>query len=944
MAVNDATPAARLEQLEQRITILESREAELRRENQRLRRHTQAYRSIIRNTADGYCLVDGRGRLQEVNRVYSRMSGYSRRELLAMEVGELDPLCAAELLRLSAHQPGGEGYHRFESRHRHRDGEFYDVECRLIRIKESDLCILFTRDIGAAKQTEKELRESTSYLESIFRAAPTGIGVVVNRGIVQVNDRFLEMTGYSREEILNQESTILYPSRAEYEYVGREKYLQIKEFGTGTVETRWKTKDNRIIDVLLSSTPLERGDLSAGVTFTALDISKRTRAIKALARAEQRWRHILVHTPQLGVSLDREGTILFANDFLLELSGWQHQELLGRNWFSLFLPPESREEVAAWFQGLLAVHPGQDYSCREYAIVTRNGLRRNISWSNVVSRSPDGRVLEVTSLGVDLTERQRAEQKVRETAERFQGLFGAINDAVLVHPYRAEGFAPFVEVNDLACRRYGYSREEFLQRTFLDLSLLTTRADDSPISTRERLLQQGHCIFEDQHLSKEGDSFPVEINAKVVEMSGQPMILSVVRDISGRKQAEAERQRLEAELRQAQRMESIGRLAGGVAHDFNNMLSVILGYSEIALAELAPEEPLHRNLSRIQRAAAHSADLTGQLLTFARKQTVSPRVLDLNETITTMHGMLERLIGEEISFEWLAGEDLWPVKMDPTQVDQVLVNLCLNARDAIQGIGTIMVSTANSTVEDEERQRTLGVPPGSYVLLRVADSGKGMAAGEVDHIFEPFYTTKEVGRGTGLGLATVYGILKQNNCHVRVSSDPGQGSVFDIYLPRVGESVPLLAAEGSGAEVQAGGQTILVVEDEPAILNMVTTILGRKGYTVLSASAPAEAIRLVRDRDQPLQLLITDVIMPEMNGRELADHLLDSRPSLEILFISGYTADVISSQGILEEAVNFLQKPFTLEELLQRVGAILEKGDAPAGPETGMAGGDERVP
>jgi two-component system, cell cycle sensor histidine kinase and response regulator CckA len=386
-----------------------------------------------------------------------------------------------------------------------------------------------------------------------------------------------------------------------------------------------------------------------------------------------------------------------------------------------------------------------------------------------------------------------------------------------------------------------------------------------------------------------------------------------------------EQRRLEAQLLQAQKMESVGRLAGGVAHDFNNMLNVILGHTELALDQLGASHPVLADLQEIRKAARRSANLTRQLLAFARKQTIAPKILDLNETIEGMLKMLRRLIGEDIDLAWLPGKNLWSVKVDPSQIDQILANLCVNARDAIAGVGKVIIETGTTAFDKAYCAHHAGFVPGEYVLLAMSDNGCGMDKEIQDKLFEPFFTTKETGKGTGLGLATIYGIVKQNNGFINVYSEPGQGTTFRVYLPRHDRKSEQMRKEVAEAPAVRGHDTILLVEDEPAILNMTTKMLERLGYTVVSASTPAEAIRLAEAHHGEIHLLITDVVMPEMNGRDLAKNLLSLYPNLKRLFMSGYTADVIAHQGVLDEGVNFMQKPFSIKDLAAMVRAALDK-------------------
>ncbi len=336
-----------------------------------------------------------------------------------------------------------------------------------------------------------------------------------------------------------------------------------------------------------------------------------------------------------------------------------------------------------------------------------------------------------------------------------------------------------------------------------------------------------------------------------------------------------------------------------------------------------PAQTPYKDLQEIRKAAEHSADLTRQLLAFARKQTVELRVLDLNETVEGMLKMLRRLIGEDIDLVWLPDEGLWPVKMDPSQIDQILANLCVNARDAISGVGRVTIETGSARFDEAYCADHAGFTPGEYVLLAVSDDGCGMDTETMDKLFEPFFTTKRSGKGTGLGLSTVYGIVKQNNGFLNVYSEPGQGTTFRIYLPRnMGKAEQMIKDEPVAADT-TGSETILVAEDEPAILEMTTAILRNLGYTVLEAATPGMAIRIAEEHTGPIHLLITDVVMPGMNGRDLAGNILSLYPDIKFLFMSGYTANVIAHRGVLDEGLHFIQKPFSMSNLAVKVRKVL---------------------
>jgi hypothetical protein len=481
----------------------------------------------------------------------------------------------------------------------------------------------------------------------------------------------------------------------------------------------------------------------------------------------------------------------------------------------------------------------------------------------------------------------------------------------------------FLAVNNVAVSHYGYSREEFLGMTIenirppADVPALRESVRDVPGTIRR--------VGTWKHLRKSGEVIDAEITTHDLEFGGRPARLVLATDVTERKRAEAERDTLEKQLAQAQRMESIGRLAGGVAHDFNNLLVVILGHVELLLHRPAAADPaVGDSLREIRKAGERAANLTRQLLAFGRKQVLEIKTIDLNRVIAGFEGMLTRLIRESIEVTTHLAPDLGSVKADPFQIEQILLNLCINARDAMPGGGRLTIETTNVSLDEEYAKGHTGVRPGLYVMLSVSDTGSGMDAEAVGKIFDPFYTTKEKGKGTGLGLSTVYGIVKQHGGNIWVYSEPGRGTTFKVYLPKVDEPAEEEeTAPPASARASREPETVLVVEDDESVRDLVCRMLSGAGYEVLVARSGQEAVVLAKEA-KAIHLLLTDVIMPEMSGRVVAESVAAFQPGVKVLYMSGYTDDVVARHGILEEGVYFLQKPFTTDALANKVREALE--------------------
>jgi len=538
----------------------------------------------------------------------------------------------------------------------------------------------------------------------------------------------------------------------------------------------------------------------------------------------------------------------------------------------------------------------------------------------------DGEGLErVLLCARDITHQKKAEDALRQSEERWQFALEGSGDGV---------WDWNVETNEVFYSRQlkamlGYAEDEISNNLSEWDSRLHPEDRDYVYGELKKHFEGISSVYVSEHRlrCKDGSYKWILDRGKVISRTedGRPLrVIGTHTDISARKEAEFERERLEAQLIQAQKMESVGRLAGGVAHDYNNMLGVIIGHAELGLAELGAESPVSDDLEQILKAAQRSADITRKLLGFARKQTISPKILDLNDTVTGMLKMLRRLIGEEFQIAWMPGGNLSPIKMDPSQLDQILANLCVNSKDAMAKGGNITIRTGKAHLDEAYCSAHAGFVPGEYVMLSVSDEGCGMGKETLDHIFEPFFTTKEVGKGTGLGLSTVYGIVKQNNGFINVYSEPGKGTTAKIYfVPQRLETTENMHASGSGI-VRGKNETILLVEDDRGILDITHSMLERLGYRVISAQSPKEALLLSKRDPSEINLLMTDVVMPDMDGKELASLLKVERPGLITLFMSGYTSEVVLRHGIVDKGDKFISKPFSVSELAAKLRETLD--------------------
>ena len=637
---------------------------------------------------------------------------------------------------------------------------------------------------------------------------------------------------------------------------------------------------------------------------------KEDQADTALQDSEKRYRRLFESAKDGILILDAEtGKVVDVNPFLLDLLGYSYNELFGQYLWEI----GPFHDIAASKTAFKSLQDTEYIRYDNLPLKTRDGKSIEVEFVSNVYLVDHHKVIQCNIR--DVTVRKQAERALQESESKMRGILDNIGIGVVL-------ISPGMEVLELNRQM----RDWFPDIHPGDRPICYEAFNDPPGKKAckkcptQKTLKDGRVHESTMQKSRAGkvNSYRV-VSSAIFDASGEvTAVIEMIEDIT-------EKLSLESQVRQSQKMEAVGRLAGGVAHDYNNTLTVILGYAEQAMDKMNPSEPLYDDLQEIFRAATHSAAITQQLLIFARKQVVSPKVIDLNETVGGMLKMLRRLIGEDIRLTWLCGADLWLIKMDPSQLGQILANLCINARDAIADTGNIAIETDMAVFDHTYCENHAGFVPGEFVVLTVRDDGCGISKETQSHIFEPFFTTKGLGVGTGLGLSTVYGIVTQNEGFINFTSEPDKGTIFKVFLRRHKETVDSLQNTIPAKMSMGHGETILIVDDDDAILNLIKIRLKKLGYAVLTAGTPLEAVALTKTHIGNIRLVISDVVMPEMNGGELAQTLMSIKPGLKYIFMSGYTADVIATRGVIDETMNFLQKPFTINALAAKVHETLGK-------------------
>ncbi len=875
-----------------------------------LRKSEGKYRRVLETAQEGVWVVDRHDTTEFVNKRMADMLGFSMEEMIGknpLEYVDPDrqPISARGLT-------GQQAFSSLELRLRRKDGsEMWASVSRgplFDERGEYDGAILLVSDTSEHRKAEDDLRLQATALS----AAANSIVITDPAGtILWVNPAFTATTGYEPEEVIGRNPRILKSGEHTRQfYQGLWNTIQTGRVWQGEMVNRHK--DGHLFSEEMTIAPV-RSREGAVTHFVAIkqDVTAHNEAREALRRNEQRFRRLVENIGDGILSVDAEGQIQYASESACKVSGYPQQQVVGRNIFQFV-----HEEDLAQVQNLFKRSVSEPDSTVQWGSRLRH---RDGSWryfeGTTSNRLADPDIAALVISFRDSTARQQTENALIRAEAKYRAIFENAALGIYLSAPRAQ----YLSMNPALASIYGFQTPEDAIQHSAEITSLYVDPETSE-EFRRTLVKDGVVRnFEYEVCLRDGTRRWLLENARAVYGDQGDLLYyeGVVQDVT-------ERKSLESQLRQAQKLDAVGRLAGGVAHDFNNMLGVILGYGDIMRTQLPSEHPALKSADEMQKAARRAANLTRQLLAFSRKQILQPQVLNLNSLIDELSKMLRRLIGEDIELVFRPGENIARVKADPGQLEQVIMNLAVNARDAMPRGGRLSIETINVAVDEKLARQRSPMRPGFYVLLSVTDTGSGMNAEVLSHIFEPFFTTKEQGKGTGLGLSIVYGIVKQSGGYVWVDSEPNRGSTFQIYLPPTTEAQAILTLPDARHAPTGGTETILLVEDDAALREMVRMVLTSAGYRILEACNGTEALSLLREIHEPVHLLMTDIIMPGMNGWELSQSASVGRPGIRTLFMTGFGVELNTFGIEIGPDVMLIAKPFSSESLFRKVRETLD--------------------
>ncbi len=915
-----------------------------------LRDSEQKYRHILENMEEAYLEADLKGNFLFFNDSFCRTLGYTREELQNANYRLIDP-------------PGQEN-HLFEMFNEiYRTGQTKTFLNHAVRAKNGSLVYLemsvsvmrspagdpigfngISRDVTARLRTERAIQESEKHLRMITDNIHDIIWTMdFNLRWTYLSPSVLRMTGFSPEAVMQMPLKAILPPDT-YRMVEQGLADALSEETTGPVPGEQRQtvfelpmmhkNGTRIWFEISTSFNRDEHGKPFEIVGVTRDITARKKAEEALAVSERRYRLMAENVNDIIWIMNPDMNFTYISPSCLEATGYTPEETKTTPLTELLTPESFTRATQRLADELMLERSGRPFDPQraitlEVEAIHKNGSILFLEITGTFNRNDKGEITEILILGRDFTERKKMEEALRESEKRYRMIIENMHEVIWTSNLDMQS----TYISPSCYRLTGYTPAEIMSSPLDQIMTPETLASTAQ-AVAEELAHESSVLPADPYRSrtveqeiycKNGQTVWIEVTGTFIrnEQGKASGMLMAGRDITARKKAEEAKEKLEQQLIQAQKMETVGRLAGGVAHDFNNMLSVILGYVDLAKLRLARQHPVLKDIAEIEKAANRSRDITMQLLAFSRKQIIEPRIINLNDLVVHSQKALIRLIGEDIELKVVAGEDLWDIKFDPSQIEQILINLAVNARDAMQGGGKLTIETENQSLDSDYCELHAGFAPGHYVRLSFSDNGIGMDKETLQHIFEPFFTTKEAGRGTGLGLSTVYGIVQQNNGLINVYSEPGRGTTFSIYLPRTTEKEKTREEADEGPEI-AGQGNILLVEDDAMVLEITRGMLESIGYTVTATGSSQDAIALFSRQEIPFDLVITDVVMPGMSGKDLRNRLAEIRPDVQVLFMSGYTADVIAHHNILEEGVQFIQKPFTIQSLARKTAEAIK--------------------
>ena len=893
---------------------------ERKRTEAALRESEDRYRDLVEHSQDLVCVHDLEGRMLSLNPAPARLLGYDVDEMIKIPMREVVAPETRDqfdqyLERMKVYGKD-QGVLCVVTRSGERRLWEYDNTLRTEGVA-SPVVRGMARDITEAKRVERALRNSERRYRTLFERTVAGVAIVSMSGrVLDCNDAWARMFGHERAaECHGGKVQSCYVNVAEREVLLRE--LETHGWYSNR-ELQLRKRDGTPFWVLASGTMLPQDKNEPLIQTSIIDITERKKVEEALRESQQRLTGIISSAMDAIITIDEEQRIVLFNAAAEKMFLCTAAEVLGQS-IDRLLPDRfrvsHREHVKEFGTSGLSKRAKLGFDSLWARRANGEEFQMEASISKVEANG--NRLLTVILR--DITERNLAESALRKSEERFSKAFRN-NPLAISISTRSEG--RYLDVNDAFLHLLGYARKDVIGHTSLELKFWSEPLERSEMLRR---LEESDKVdkFHTRYRTSKGELREAEMSVESVELDGQSCLLGITWDVT-------EIQKLEAQFRQAQKMEAVGRLAGGVAHDFNNVLGIIMGYSELSLELTGRGSPVSRYLAETKKAAAKAASLTQQLLAFSRKQVTFPRILDLNEVIRNTTSMFGRLVGEDITVEFRPGIELGNIKADPGQIEQVLMNLVVNARDAMPTGGRIAIETAMSEFDDEYVSQHPGSREGKQVVLIVSDTGCGMDDEVKAQIFEPFFTTKPLGRGTGLGLSTVYGIVKQSDGYIVVNSELGKGTTFKIYFPSVSEKVRQLVPFAAAEHPPRGTETILIVEDEALLREVTVQLLRSGGYKVVEAAGVSDALRILGNPNGSVDLLLTDVIMPEKSGAELFTEAKRINPKLRAVFMSGYAGEIVARHGVSVEEAFFLEKPFSKGTLLKKVYSALhsEKGNA----------------